>query len=68
MLEAFVIIVTLGGLELTLWLYSHREAQKQTKEMSKQTEILEEIAVGLVGFELTATKEEIEVSASVVPN
>jgi hypothetical protein len=40
MWEAFVIIVSLGGLELTLWYISHREAKKQT-------EALEDIAISL---------------------
>ncbi len=40
MVEAAVIIVALGGLELTLWLIDHK-AQKE------QNELLEEIATTL---------------------
>ncbi len=40
MLEAVVIILALGGLELILWL-------KAQPEVKKQTELLEDIAVSL---------------------
>jgi hypothetical protein len=60
--EAILIIVALGGLELTLWLLGHRETKKQT-------ELLAEIAISLAGCDILevpdATEKKVE---EVIPN
>jgi hypothetical protein len=44
MIEAVVIIIFLGGLEILLFWLNKKDLQEQNDEMANQTEILEEIA------------------------